>query len=275
MTYLRQLAIFLIASLAIASAQTPHPASTFPVFDGTMYLEKPNLGPTGLRPIAIIYTTFLWSNEAERSDIPQSNVIRALALQASLSPGIAVIDIENWPVTGDPMQVASSIQKYQRTIQLFKQFAPSLKVGYYGIAPIRNYWDAIGPRNAPKYKAWQDANDKQAEVSKFADVIFPSLYTFYNDPDKWRLFAEAQIREARRIAPGKSVYAFLWPEFEHGSNDAAIGNYLPGAYWRMELETARQIADGIVIWGGFHETWNENAPWWMETKAFLKEATLK
>jgi hypothetical protein len=39
----------------------------------------------------------------------------------------------------------------------------------------------------------------------------------------------------------------------------------------MELETARQSADGIVIWGGFQQTWDNDAPWWLETQKFLKE----
>jgi hypothetical protein len=39
----------------------------------------------------------------------------------------------------------------------------------------------------------------------------------------------------------------------------------------MELETAKQYADGVVIWCGWTETWDNNASWWLVTQQFMAE----
>ena len=52
-------------------------------------------------------------------------------------------------------------------------------------------------------------------------------------------------------------------------------SYLPDAYWKMELETAKQYADGVVIWGGWTETWDNNASWWLDTQQFMTEIEAK
>ena len=104
------------------------------------------------------------------------------------------------------------------------------------------------------------------ELAEHVDIVLPSLYTFYNDPQGWDVFAAALLQSARRY--NKPVYAFLWPEF-HVSNQFLRGKNLPGNFWRHELEFCRARADGIVIWGGWQEQWDENAEWWLETKSFL------
>jgi hypothetical protein len=260
--------VFTQLLIADAHAQRTALASKFVVYDGTLYLQKPDLTPFGFRPITVIYSASMWNSMEDRLSIPNAKVIRTLALQASTSTGIAVIDIESWPNVGFPAKVADSVQKYQATTQLFKQSAPSLRVGYYGVVPIFNYKDAISGSDSPGYHAWQATNNRVASAAQAADVLFPAIYTFHKDQDGWRKVAIAQIEEARRIAPGKPVYVFLWPQFDEAGKG---GDYLPRDYWRMELETARQHADGVVIWGGWKQTWDNNAPWWLETQSFLKE----
>lgn len=253
----------------VAYSQT-HPATSheFVAFDGTLYQGKPDLAKFGLKSITIVYTASMWDKSSDLTSIPDSNVVRPLALQASKSTGIAVIDIEHWALGGDPATVALNTRKYLKTLQMFQQYAPSLKVGYYGVAPQRNYWDSIHGSRWPGYVAWQKTNNNVASIAQQASALFPSAYTFYKDQDGWQKYAIAQIEEARRIGPGKPVYVFLWPQLD---KDGQGTGYLPTAYWRMELETARKYADGIVIWGGWHETWDNNAPWWLETQRFLKQ----
>jgi len=103
-----------------------------------------------------------------------------------------------------------------------------------------------------------------------ADVVFPSLYTFYDNQAAWDIYAKGMIEEARRY--NKPVYVFLWPEF-HVSNILLRGTNIPAKFWRHQLEFCSALADGIVIWGGWKEKWNETADWWVETKLFMK--TLK
>jgi hypothetical protein len=45
----------------------------------------------------------------------------------------------------------------------------------------------------------------------------------------------------------------------------------------MNAQTAKSgwgktYADGIVIWGGYQQQWDDNAHWWMETKKFLQKS---
>lgn len=245
------------------------PQAKFMVFDATLYKAKPNLAQFGLTPISVEYPDVLWpGTSADMQDVPDATVVQKLASGASQSAGIAVVDIEQWAVTGDPATVAQSIGKYQQTLQMFQQDAPSLQFGYYATAPLRDYWDVMAGPQSAGYLAWQKENDAVAPIAQQADALFPSLYTFYTDQAGWQKYAIANIAEARRIAPGKPVYVFLWPQYD-ASTGAQGGDYLPDDYWKMELETARQYADGVVIWGGWTETWDNNASWWLDTQQFM------
>ncbi len=247
------------------------PQAKFLVFDATLYQAKPDLGQFGLMPITVAYSVSMWPGKsANLQNIPDASVVQTLASNASQSTGIAVVDIEQWAVTGDPVTVAQSINKYQNTLQMFQQDAPSLQVGFYSVAPIRDYWNSIAGSQSPNYQAWQQENNKVAPIAQQANVLFPSAYTFYTDQVGWQKYAIAQISEARRIAPNKPVYVFLWPQYDDGTG-AQGGDYLPDAYWKMELETAKQYADGVVIWGGWAHTWDSNASWWLDTQQFMTE----
>jgi hypothetical protein len=273
MSALTLLALAGCAAHPVATAVAPPtaPKAKFMVFDALLYKAKPNLGQFGLTPINVEYPGVLWPKTSpDMQNVPDETVVQKLAAGASQSAGMAVVDIEQWAVTGDPVTVAQSISKYQETLQMFKQDAPSLQFGYYATAPIRDYWDVMaGPKSAG-YLAWQKQNDAVAPIAQQADALFPSLYTFYADQAGWQKYAIANIAEARRIAPGKPVYVFLWPQYD-ASTGAQGGDYLPDDYWKMELETAKQYADGVVIWGGWTETWDNNASWWLETQRFMTE----
>jgi hypothetical protein len=235
------------------------PQSKFVLFDGTLYQAKPDMEQLGVKPITVLYQASMWpAKSGDPHSVPDADVVRALALQASQSTGIAVVDIEQWQLAGDPATVAQSLDKYQQTLQMFQQAAPSLQVGYYSVAPIRDYWSPIDGAQSPNYLAWQQQNNAVAPIAKQANALFPSAYTFYTDQAGWQKYAIAQIAEARRIGPGRPVYLFLWPQYDDGKG-AQGGDYLPDAYWRMELETARKYADGVVIWGGWKQTWDSNA----------------
>jgi hypothetical protein len=257
------------ASYALAPQGAVAPAHEFPIFDATLYKQKPDLTGYGVRPVSMVYEGTIWPSGRNDALLPDRDLVRYAAAQATKSSGIAVLDIERWPLTGDPAVVEDSIRKYQTVLQWFKEAAPSVKVGYYGTAPVRNYWDAIEPIKSSKYIAWQKTNDRVASIARSADIVFPSVYTFYEDRDGWSKYAVEQIREARRISGGKPIYIFLWQQY-HTSNKKLSGTYLSPEYWRVELKTARKYADGVVIWGGYTETWDESAPWWVETKKFLQ-----
>jgi hypothetical protein len=251
-----------------APQRPAEPKRDFPVFDATIFKQKPDLTRDGLKPISMVFKQNLWPQGLDGALLPDRDLVRKAA-QASQSTGIAFLDIEHWPTTGAPAVVAENVRKYETLIQWFKEAAPSVKVGYYGVPPVRNYWDALQPANSPRYIGWQKVNGLLASIARFEDVLFPSVYTFYEDQNGWTKYAVEQIRESRRIGGGKPVYIFLWMQY-HPSDPKLDGKYLPPDYWRTELETAWKYADGAVIWGGFPGTWDESAAWWQETKKFIQ-----
>jgi hypothetical protein len=245
-------------------------ADQFVVFDGTWHKEKPDLSKYGLKPITIIESQ-LWDNPQMKDYLPNKTRVPALAEHAMAAGGIAILDIEHWPMKGDHAVVSESLSRYSTVLQWFHQALPGLKVGYYGVPPIRDYWRAVKGPTAKEYLAWQAENDALQSLASEVDILFPSLYTFYPEREGWVDYAIAQIREARRYGNGKPVYVFLWPAY-HESNALLGGSSIEPGFWKLQLETARIHADGIVIWGGGGSLWNEQAPWWKITKAFMQSS---
>lgn len=268
-----QLAGLLLITVG-AQGQVAQPQKHFPVYDAIGgFVQKPDLTPFGLEHLTLVPPTFMWEGNKipDEISLPDSTRINAIARLATQTSNLLVVDIEQWPVTGDAATVAESVRKYRTVIQWFKAPAPDLKVGLYSVIPIRNYWDSIQDQNSARYRAWKKQDDSLASIAQLVDVIFPSLYTFYDDRIGWQKYAIAQIQEARRYAGGKPVYVFLWPQYE-APHKALANTFLPGDYWRLELETARKYADGVVIWCCSNSNkWNDSAPWWLETQGFMKE----
>jgi hypothetical protein len=251
---------------------TPRPANPkqdFRMFDATFYQQKPDLRRYGIKPVSVVMWGKLWPPGGDIANLPDKEQVRRAALEASSPDAITVLDIEQWPLSGTPAKLAESARKYQTLIQWFKEAAPAAKVGYYGVAPGRDYWASLQPVESPRYLAWQKQNDVMAPVARRADMLCPSVYTLFEDQNDWAKYAIAQIREARRYSAAKPVYMFLWPQY-HPTDKKLAGTYISGDYWRMELEIARKYADGVMLWGGYQQKWDESAPWWLETKQFLQ-----
>ena len=260
---------------SIAQAQALPEKKPFMVFDSTLYADKPDLSQYGIKPITITYAGQFgneWVKNATR--LPDKETVQKLAREAQAKTSPVVIDIEHWPLKGDSNQVQESLSKYMTVLQWFKEVAPGLSVGFYGAPPLRDYWRAISPPTSKEWASFSGDNDRLRPLAGAVDILFPSLYTFYTDQGGWVRYAYGQIAEARRCANGKPVYVFLWPQY-HDSNRKLAGTYLPADYWRLELETAKQYADGIILWGGWGSNnrpakWEDNAGWWKVTKDFMK-----
>jgi hypothetical protein len=274
--------IFLVGWLAepVVHAQALPNQKPFMVFDGTLYTEKPDLSLHGIRPVKIAYTSqiggeigHLWWKQAER--LPDKKSVQDIARQAQAKNTPVVLDIEHWALIGDPSQVRTSLSKYMTVLQWFKEAAPGLAVGYYGAPPIYDYWKSLKSPTSKEWASFAKENDQLRPLANAVDIIFPSLYTYYTDRGGWVRYAYAQITEARRNSNGKPVYVFLWPQY-HDSNPSLAWAHLPADYWRLQLQMAKQYADGIVIWGGWGKNnrpvkWDDNAAWWKVTKEFMKK----
>jgi len=269
------LAIWLALSASTVLGEAVEKPKPFQVFDGTLYSKKPDLSEYGIQPIAIAYAGKFgpdWYKQADR--LPKVESVHAVAQEARIRGRVAVLDIEHWPLKGLPNSVTDSLAKYKAVLGWFQEAAPDVSVGYYGTPPIRDYWRAIKQKTSQEHRAWMDENDQLRPLAGAVDVFFPSLYTFYPDQTGWKTYAIAQIEEARRYGERKPIYVFLWPQY-HDSNRLLGGQYLPDDYWLLQLQTAKEHADGIVIWGGWGGNnrpaeWDEDAPWWKVTKRFMK-----
>jgi len=268
--------MWLALTVLPALGQTPASTKPFFVFDGTLYSNKPDLSVYGIQPIKIVYGQQFGHDWFKQTDLlPPIETVQTVARQAQQKGAPVVIDIEHWPLKGDPGVVETSLTKYLTVLKWFHDAAPGLPLGYYAEPPLREYSRAIKLPSSQEYRFWMSQNDHIRPLADAVDSLYPSLYTWYEDRAGWRKFAIAQIEEARRIGNGKPVYVFLWPQY-HDSNLKLGGHNLPEDYWLLELETAKQYADGIVIWGGWdlkmHRPmiWDDSASWWKITKEFMK-----
>jgi hypothetical protein len=258
--------IIAVAALAIwtGSSMAATPGNQpFMVFDGLLYQGKPDSAALGMKPIKQVNSPPSANPIPHRVD---DEAVRA-TLRGLLSyRGLIFLDYEYWPLNpASPAQLSSNIDMLNRVLSLAREVLPDATIGYYALLPCPDYWSVVSG-DPGKFNAWQSCNAALDRIAEHVDVILPSLYTFYNDQQGWDKFAAAQLEAARRYH--KPVYAFLWPEF-HISNTLLRGTNIPAGFWRHELDFCKAHADGIVIWGGWQERWDEQAAWWLVTKAFL------
>jgi len=118
-------------------------------------------------------------------------------------------------------------------------------------------------------------NETRQIVADSVDVLYPSLYTYHDDPEDWKLWASAIITKAKSMAKGKKVIPFIWPMFHQSSKSYKNSKkILPAKYWRAQLELVATMADGFVIWNGAFGNkgkWDDKVQWWEETKLFIEE----
>lgn len=256
-------------------------AADKPVYDVTGYLNKNPANVSIFIPMKILYQNMLLPKGADAID---TDFISQYAKRLPSSDLPYILDIECWNVRPNvsDADAEKNIDKLILVIKTLKSARPDLKFGYYGELPTRDYVSR-SPAIGEKYRKWHHANERLKRLAEYVDVVCPDLYTHFDDVKVWKQYAIAAVKEARMY--GKPVMPFIWPEF-HDANRELKGNYIPPQFWKEQLMTLNQIADGIIIWGGrdvtvnphISKVWNENDPWWIVTKAFVtgnKIETLK
>ena len=265
-------------SLAAFAQKPPAPAPPslhackLPFFDLLGHTHKPDLRQYGIEPIRIYAAQHLWGKGEDRERPPRAgSVARTFSTEDDANTTPVVLDIEHWPMRGDGAQ--ATVSRMLDLLQMVRSQAPRAPIGYYGVPPIRDYWRAIRPRGSSEHTEWQRENDRFQPVAEACDLLFPSLYTFYDDVPGWRSYAAANLEEARRLGGSRKVYAFIWPQY-HGSNKVLGNRFLPDSYWQTELEEVSSRADGGVLWGGWGTdgkrlVWDDSASWWNVTRRYL------
>ncbi|MES1195335.1 MAG: hypothetical protein ABUL58_00115 [Steroidobacter sp.] len=235
-------------------------ASEFVVFDGLLHQKKPGSRRLGLAPITAIAN--IWRKKSQQ-EVDEDGVISALR-QLPAQTHTAFFDIECWPVlrVTDSIRM-ESLRKFMRVAEITRREKPELKFGFYGIPPAHTYWPLATSQFKDEYQEWRQANRTLKPLAEQVDFIFPSLYTYYEDRDGWKRYATAMLDAARHHE--KPVMPFLWFEY-HDSNSQLRDHELNAASWREELALCHQLADGVVLWGGYQRNWSDSARWWNAAK---------
>lgn len=264
-TFLSSLCLLGAAGYTAANSRAAAGAAPqgFLIFDGLLYSPMPDLRSQGMPKLLGAGTT--WSPNVSHDEVDPAGIKTAVEFLRRYTRNY-YFDLEEWTVSGAPREVIdANIRKLVRTAEIARRSAPDMKFGFYDMAPRSTYWPVV-LNKADALAEWWGINRRSAIIAAKVDYLFPSLYTFYDDPSGWELAALATLKEARQY--NKPVYPFLWPEF-HDSNKKLAGTQVPREFWRRQLEVCRQHADGLVLWGGFKQLWDEEAPWWVETKLFV------
>jgi hypothetical protein len=282
--YPRSLAVLAVLSLSATglSLTGGHEATAalkpnFKARDATRYPSDPNLGVYGLKNIIVAYESSLWPSGADRSYPNTSYVANTYIPKIkSKNPDVLVIDIEehDWDFRTDltSEQITTRINKWKKLLSVFRTHMPNTKLGVYLSMPQRNWLAVCGDpgKRAARYTAWHNLNLKLKPLGSAVDIIFPSVYAFYDDYASrkcWPAYAKAQIKEARIY--GKPVWAFHWMKYKSNRN------WIARSDWRLHLETMYAAADGLAIWSmAGDDAWSWSAPWWLETKDFLADKQL-
>jgi hypothetical protein len=231
--------------------------------------DLPDLTLYGLKDVTVVYANSLWPKKARRSE-PDISFIRSETIpkMRRTATDLVVIDVEHWDLTRtSPYLIERNIERYVALLDTFRTHMPGIRLGLYSMVPIRNYWTPVRGKPAD-LAAWRSENERLKPIADATDVIFPSLYTFYDDRDGWLAYANANMAEARQY--GRPIYPFLWPQYHRSVKP------IDRDFWRLQLETVFKNADGMVIWTPARGSrrWNPEAPWWQETVDFLQASGL-
>jgi hypothetical protein len=257
-------------------APTGYDLSRFQWFDGTTPRTRYALTNIGLQDmIATSQQIFLDINDYYADE----GETRAVARDAQATGRMICLDVERWKVDNrfhSEEVVAESVAIFSQVIGWIRDETPDVLVGVYSMFPVREYDTALYqltvetqwtnswsqgylPTATKKYAVMQAANDRLAELAARVDVIFPSIYAFYEDQAGWRRYAEHAISEARRY--GKPVVPFVWARYHNSAPNGLAWQLLPDAYWELQLQTVRELADGVAIWAHQDDEWTANSTW--------------
>lgn len=245
----------------------------FRVFEFLNYAGRPDLRQYGMEPVTVIDRD-VWREGVPRTGPVDLQLVRRRLATVPDNGTPVVLDFEDFRTAGDDRAAAAALTRLDQIITTFRSADRNRQFGFYTTLPTIDYWRAIEGPGSPRYRQWQAQNDRMRRLEPKVDALFASAYTYYDDIPGWVTYATAQICEARRLS-NKPVYVFLWPEFHDGERPHR-GARVPGRYWRIQLETVRRLADGVVLWGGYdlrndrQAQWEPHEGWWTETVSFME-----
>lgn len=161
-----------------------------------------------------------------------------------------------------------SLKLYIDVLQFAKDMRPNAKWGYYYL-PFSTYWD----RKADFY----EKHLKVKELISQCDILFPSLYTFYEEKtDDWQKeneeYLKFNLENFIKIKKyyNKPIYVFVWHRYHNSNPNVGMG-LIPKKTFQKHIKMIinsnfeHQKVDGIVWWGA------DNYSFRQKDKAVLKE----
>ena len=288
--WLGLLATMLCCAQAIGQSAAQSPDKQFIVFDGTLYQKKPDLRAAGLEPIYIAYEGSLFRERdralREPGAMPDPDLMgKELFAARAAGSRLVVIDIEVWSVARSdrfPKQVPEAIARFQETVTLARRLAPDLDIGLFSPLPVHSGYERYLPIGSDLQRQMVIDNDKLVGLASMVDAIFPIGYTYSTDRTEWERAIGQSVSEARRLRKDAPVYVFIWPQYaDYGPVPKELHRqWLPADYWRYQLDTMYESADGVVIWGGWNNEqggrrkWDDEAAWWQATREFIRDKGL-
>lgn len=165
--------------------------------------------------------------------LPPRAAYEDLVRRTAGDAGPIVLDFESLYLRGAPADAQRRFQKLRTLLTWAHEAAPGRAVGYYGV---------LG-NTAPPYAPLERALAAQE------DALFPGLYAGDTDFGAWQANFRRVMAEARAVAPGKPVYAYLWPSYHGGTKRPAT--YPAPAHLRRELDEAMRECAGVAVWSGW------------------------
>jgi hypothetical protein len=239
--------------------------TVFELFLGAKQGGDSDLEALCMKRLPVLKRVHFRTSESKFLGTVSDDTVRAVVGGQEGQP-LVVINIEEWKTKGEDPVVAESVSKFVGVLKAAQSELPDTKFGIYSMVPIRDYFRAIGDRGPDAFTKWQSENDKLAAVATQANVLFPSVYTFHHEAtDRWAKYAHANVLEARRLAPNKPIYPFIWNRY-HKSKEAIDAAFMQGQF---ESLFAMQEASGAVMWLASKEEWDESATWVVGLRQFL------
>jgi hypothetical protein len=276
-TNLPSVAALVIWTLAYASAATASQKTCFHLFDSTAYRDKPDLSAYGIERADTYEPVRWWPRGGGGDDLPDPSAAQRWVNDMRKKRGLVVLDVERWWIGGTNATAGEdAVRRYITVLDWIRGAGYTGPLGYYGILPIGgNPARVLQAEGGSDREQWLRENARAQPLADRVEVIYPSLYTRSPDAQAWELFASRTLQQAHKMAPGKPVYAFLWPQYNPGDPTLAL-RYIPASLWTKELELVKKSADGAIIWGGIATSkaegvpsWDPAADWWKATVEFI------
>lgn len=211
-----------------------------------------------------------WTNTLELP--PTSEWYDNIASFIPSTQKMVVMNWENLP-TATQQNRLDGAAKMATLISELKIRRPTVLFSMYWYPTTRDYWNATKAKTHADFIAWQGRNTDYAALAQVIDFFCPSVYFFYTRAsfgvqanDGVSLYVTRNIEETKRLRdtynPTKKIYPFTY-------NRATNGSLLDFEAYQMLLQTTLSLSDGMVMWGGWQESWDETAPWWLAAKHII------